>query len=299
MKIGFIGVGTMGGPMCLNIIRKTNHAVTVFDLNADKMKACTDLGATAAQGLADAIAGSEVILTSLPRPSDVEKVAFGLDGILKNAASGSVFIDLSTNEPALLEAIDAKLSAKGITTLDAPVSGGVEGAENGTVTIMVGGDRAAFDAQLPLLQSFGSPVLHMGELGTGTKTKLINNMMLFCNMAATAEGMMLGEMAGIDPAKLRQVILNSSGNSWGYELMSKRVLAGYEPFSFPLDLAYKDLHLALELADRLGSPVLLAAQTHNLMRLARGMGLGANDFSQMMRVYESALGREVRAATPA
>ena len=294
MKIGFIGVGNMGGPMCRNIIKKTNHTVTVFDLDPASVKACTDLGATAGKSVAEIAAGTEVIMTSLPMPKDVEAVALGAGGILENARPGTIYFDLSTNALTNVRAIAAKLKEKGITMLDAPVSGGVVGAEAGTIAIMVGGDKAVFDQHLPMLQSFGANVLHMGELGTGTIAKLVNNMMAFCNMAAAAEGMMLGSMAGIDPDKLRQVISNSSGNSSAYRLFSDRVTKGNFKASFALDLAYKDMHLALELADQLSSPTPLAAQTHNLMRLARGMGLGSSDTASMMRVYETALKREVR-----
>ncbi len=294
MKIGFIGVGNMGGPMCRNIIKKTNHSVTVFDLNPASVKTCTDLGATAGKSVAELAAGSEVIMTSLPMPKDVEAVALGAGGILENARPGTVYFDLSTNALTNVRAIAAKLKEKGITMLDAPVSGGTIGAEAGTIAIMVGGDKAVFDAHLPMLQSFGANVLHMGELGTGTIAKLVNNMMAFCNMAAAAEGMMLGSMAGIDPDKLRQVISNSSGNSSAYRLFSDRVLKGNFKASFALDLAYKDVHLALELSDQLGVPTPMGATTHNLMRLARGMGLGPSDTASMMRVYETALKREVR-----
>jgi len=294
MKIGFIGVGNMGGPMCRNIIKKTNHTVTVFDLNPDSVKTCTDLGATAGKSVAEVAAGSEVIMTSLPMPKDVEAVALGAGGILENAKPGTVYFDLSTNALTNVRAIAAKLKEKGITMLDAPVSGGTIGAEAGTIAIMVGGDKAVFDAHLPMLQSFGANVLHMGELGTGTIAKLVNNMMAFCNMAAAAEGMMLGAAAGIDPEKLRQVISNSSGNSSAYRLFSDRVLKGNFKASFALDLAYKDTHLALELSDQLGVPTPMGATTHNLMRLARGMGLGSSDTASMMRVYETALKREVR-----
>ncbi len=294
MKIGFIGVGNMGGPMCRNIIKKTNHTVAVFDLNPASVKACTDLGATAGKSVAEVAAGNEVIMTSLPMPKDVEAVTLGPGGILENAKPGTVYFDLSTNALTNVRAIAAKLKEKGIIMLDAPVSGGVVGAEAGTIAIMVGGDKAVFDANLPMLQSFGANVLHMGELGTGTIAKLVNNMMAFCNMAAAAEGMMLGAMAGIDPAKLQQVISNSSGNSNAYRMFSERVMNGNFKASFALDLAYKDMHLALELSDQLGAPTPLAAATHTLMRLARGMGLGPSDTASMMRVYETALKREVR-----
>ncbi len=295
MKVGFIGVGNMGGPMCRNIIRKSGEDVIVFDLKSASVQACTDAGAKSARSVAELASAADVIMTSLPMPRDVEAVALGPGGIAENARQGTAYFDLSTNSPATVRRIAAQLRTRGIVMLDAPVSGGVVGAEKATIAIMVGGDRAAFDAHLPLLKSFGSNVVHMGDLGTGTIAKLVNNMIAFSNMAAGAEGLMLGAMAGIDIAKLDAVIRNSSGNSTAYRLMAERVLKGEFRPAFALDLAYKDTHLALELADELGVPTPLAAQMHNLMRLARGMGLGPSDTSSMMRVYETALKREVRA----
>lgn len=295
MKVGFIGVGSMGGPMCRNIVRKSNQEIAVFDLNAAAMKACTDLGAKPTGSIAELAAGAEVIMTSLPMPKDVEAVALGPGGIAEHARPGTVYFDLSTNSPTVVRRLGEQLRTKGITMLDAPVSGGVAGAEAATIAIMVGGDKAAFDANLPLLKSFGANVIHMGPLGAGTIAKLVNNMVAFCNMAAGAEGLMLGAAAGVDLRKLDEVIRNSSGNSNAYRSMAERVMKGDFKASFALDLAYKDAHLALELADELGVPTPLAAQVHNLMRMARGLGLGSSDTSSMMRVYETTLKRDVRA----
>lgn len=294
MRIAFIGVGSMGGPMCRNIVKKTNHEVLVFDMNPAAVQACVAVGAKAAGSVADAVATADVVMTSLPMPKDVDAVVTGPGGIAVSARPGTVYFDLSTNSPAVVKRLAETLKAKGVEMLDAPVSGGVVGATNATIAIMVGGDKATFDAQLPLLQSFGANVLHMGDIGSGTVAKLVNNMIAFCNMAAGAEGLMLGAMAGIDPVKLHQVISNSSGNSNAYRMMAERTLKGtFEP-SFAMDLAYKDMHLALELADEINAPTPLGAQTHNLLRLARGMGLGRSDTSAMIRVYETAMKREIR-----
>jgi 3-hydroxyisobutyrate dehydrogenase-like beta-hydroxyacid dehydrogenase len=179
--------------------------------------------------------------------------------------------------------------------LDAPVSGGTTGAEAATIAIMVGGDKKVFDDALPVLQSFSANVIHMGDLGSGTVAKLVNNMLSFCNLAALAEGMMLGTAYGLDPDKLIHVISTSSGNSNAVRNLSLRALAGkYAPPSFALDLAYKDLHLALELGDELGVPLPQGASTHNLQRMARGMGFGPDDSSSVLRVYETILGRKVK-----
>ena len=206
MKVGFIGVGNMGGPMCRNIVKRSNHQVTVFDLNAAAVKTCTDLGATAAKSIAEVTKGADVVMTSLPMPKDVEAVTLGDGGILANIGKGQTYIDLSTNAPSMVKKIGAAMAAKGIAMLDAPVSGGTVGAEAATIAIMVGGDKKVFDDALPVLQSFSANVIHMGELGTGTVAKLVNNMLAFCNAAAAAEGLMLGVTAGLDPQKLIQVV---------------------------------------------------------------------------------------------
>ncbi len=294
MKVGFIGVGNMGGPMCRNIVKRSNHQVTVFDLNAAAVKSCTDLGATAAKSVADVTRGADVVMTSLPMPKDVEAVTLGDNGILATIGKGQTYIDLSTNAPSMVKRIGAAMAAKGIAMLDAPVSGGTTGAEAATIAIMVGGDRKVFDDALPVLQSFSANVIHMGELGTGTVAKLVNNMLAFCNAAAAAEGLMLGVTAGLDPKKLIQVIANSSGNSNALKNISERALSGEFSPSFALNLAYKDLHLALELGDELGVPLPQGASTHNLQRMARGMGLGPKDSSAILRVYETTLGRTIK-----
>jgi 3-hydroxyisobutyrate dehydrogenase-like beta-hydroxyacid dehydrogenase len=286
MKIGFIGVGNMGGPMCRNIIRNTNHEVIVFDLSPDAVKACTDLGASAGLSVADIAARCDVVITSLPVPKVVEDVTLGAGGIAASAKPGTVFIDLSTNSPA---------TAKGIAMLEAPVSGGTARAADGTIVIMVGGEGETVEQQLPLLKSFSGEVVHVGAIGMGSVAKLINNMLAFCNAAAAAEALMMGKRAGIDLHQLDAVIRNASGMSSGYVNMAKKAFAGDFAPTLALDLAHKDLRLALELADELGVPGMIAPQVMSLMRMARGMGLGPSDASSVIRVYETALGEEVRA----
>jgi len=217
-----------------------------------------------------------------------------LGGIAENAKPGAIYIDLSTNSPSVIKKIAQQLSEKKITTLDAPVSGGIIGAEKGTIAIMVGGDKSTYQKCLPLFESFGQNISHLGELGCGCIAKIVNNMIAFCNMAAGAEGLMLGAAAGIEPAALNEVIRNSSGNSMGYRATAYTTLKGDWSPSFTMDLAYKDMHLALELADELSVPLSISPQVHNLMRMARGMGYGGDDATAMMRVYEETMNRQVR-----
>src|SRR5579863_2523627 len=291
MKVGFIGVGNMGGPMCRNIVRNTNHNVVVFDLNPAAITACTELGATAGSSVAQVAADCDVVFTSLPMPRNVEEVAAQ---ITASAKSGTVYIDLSTNSPATARRVNEQMRAKGIQMLEAPVSGGTARATDGTIVIMVGGDPAVFDSQLPLLKSFSGQVVHVGEIGMGSAAKLINNMLAFCNAAAAAEALMLGKRVGINLHKLDAVIRNASGMSSAYGGMATKAFKGEFQATFALDLAHKDLRLALEMADELGVPGMIAPQVMNLMRMARGMGLGGDDSASVIRVYEEALGREVR-----
>ena len=294
MKVGFIGVGNMGGPMCRNIIRNTNHEVVVFDLSPEAVKACTDLGAASAASIADLAAGCDVVMTSLPLPRIVKEVALGSGGIAETARAGTVFIDLSTNDPATARRVDAGMRQKGIAMLEAPVSGGTARATDGTIVIMVGGEDDVFEKNLPLLRSFSAEVIHLGGIGYGSTAKLINNMLAFCNSAAAAEALMIGKRSGIDLRKLDAVIRNASGMSAGYANLAGKTLAGDFKATFALDLAHKDLRLALEMADQLGVPGLIAPQVMTLMRMARGMGLGGADSTAMVRVYETALGEDIR-----
>lgn len=294
MKIGFIGVGNMGGPMCRNIIKNTNHEVTVFDLDPVAMKRCTDLGASVGTSVAALASQADVVLTSLPMPQHVHAVALEAGGIAEHANPGTVYIDLSTNAPSMARRVHDGLAAKGIPMLEAPVSGGVTGAEAATIVIMVGGDAAVFEAQRPLLGAFSKEVVHVGPVGMASVAKLINNQLAFSNMAAAAEALMIGAMSGIDLGKLNQVIENASGFSWAYRSLAAKAFSGdYKP-GFALDLAHKDLRLALELADELGVPGMIGPQVMNLMRIARAKGMGEQDMGAMMRVYETLLDRTLK-----
>jgi 3-hydroxyisobutyrate dehydrogenase-like beta-hydroxyacid dehydrogenase len=294
VKVGFIGIGNMGGPMCRNIIKNTNHEVIVFDLDPEAIKRCTDLGASSATSVAEMAKTCDVVITSLPIPRIVEDVALGPNGITENAKPGTVYIDLSTNAPATARRLAEGARARGLDMLEAPVSGGVARATDGTIVIMVGGEAKTFEQQLPLLKSFSGEVIHVGDVGFGSVAKLINNMLAFCNSAAAAEALMMGKRAGIDMKKLDAVIRNASGDSTGYRNMATKAMAGNFNATFALDLAHKDLRLAMELADDVGVPGLIAPQVLNLMRMARGMGLGGMDSTAIMRVYETTLGTEVR-----
>jgi 3-hydroxyisobutyrate dehydrogenase-like beta-hydroxyacid dehydrogenase len=294
MKVGFIGVGSMGGPMSRNIVKNSNHEVVVFDLNAAAVDACVAAGATRATNIAEIAASCEVIMLSLPTPKHVEDVVAGPDGLIAHGRAGTTVIDLSTNAPEVIKHLGEALAAKGIALVEAPVTGGVVKALDGTLTIMVGSDETVIDKQRPLLSSISALVVHMGPHGSASVTKLVNNMMGLCSAAIAAEGLMIGKMAGVDLTKLVEVISNGSGNSNGFRNMANRALKGNFDASFALDLAYKDLGLAVDLEKQYGVPGMVAPQVLNLMRMARGLGLGQGDSTSVIKVYEKVLGKEVR-----
>ncbi|WP_187830128.1 NAD(P)-dependent oxidoreductase [Siccirubricoccus phaeus] len=294
MKIGYIGLGNMGGPMCRNLIKGVNHQVVVHDLNPEAVAACVAVGGTKAESLAQLAAECDVIFTSLPMPKHVEAVVLGEGGIAQHARPGTTYIDLSTNSPAVVKRLSAELAKKGIAMLDSPVTGGVPRATAGTIVVMAGGEESVFEANRGLLAAFSSVVVHVGPIGTASVAKLLNNMLAFCNAAAAMEAMTMGAMAGIDLRKLFEIITNGSGDSAAIRGLEHRALAGKFEASFHLDLAYKDLSLAVELATEHGVPGMIAPQVLNLMRMARGLGLGGEDSSTSLKVYERVMGREVR-----
>ena len=296
MKVGFIGLGHMGGPMCRNII-KGGHEVRVHDLSDAAVQTCLAVGGIAAGSVAGAVSGSEVVMTSLPMPKDVEAVALGPDGILENAVAGTIYVDLSTNSPAMMKKIADKMAEEDVIALDGPVSGGVVGAEKATIAIMVGGNKKAFDSCMPIFESFGKTIVHTGELGSGCVAKIVNNMIAFTNMVAAAEGLMMGVAAGMDAAVLNEIVRNSSGNSMSYRGVAKSALERDFAPGFTVDLAYKDLRLALELADELDMPLLLGPQVHNVMRMARGKDGGGENVTAVLKVYETIMKQQVGPAS--
>lgn len=294
MKIAFIGIGNMGGPMCRNILRNSDHDVMVFDLSDAAVARCTELGATAGASPRAVAADADVVMTSLPHPRDVEQVVLGANGIAESIKPGAVYCDLSTNSPLMVRRLSAALAQQGVSMLDAPVSGGVVAADKATLAVMVGGDRATFDRLDPVFQCIGNNVVYCGGTGTGCVAKIANNLIAFCNMAASAEGLMLGVAAGIDLEVLNQVIRNSSGNSMTFRAVVKNAKSGDWTPSFSIGLAYKDMHLALELADELGMPLMLSPTVHNLMRMAKGLGYEQNDATAILRVYEDTMKMQLK-----
>lgn len=255
-KIGFIGVGNMGGPMARNLI-KAGHFVTAFDLSADLLSALEKDGATIASSAADAVKEADIVVTMLPAGKHVHGVYFG--DVFNNAPSGVLMIDCSTIDVATSRTVHSEAESKGYKMIDAPVSGGVSGAEAGTLTFMVGGTSDAFDQAEPLLEIMGKNIVYCGGAGNGQAAKICNNMMLGIQMASVSEAFLLAEKLGLDADKLFNVSSTASGQCWS--LTTYCPVPGLVPTSpanndytpgFAAPLMHKDMGLAIEAADQLG-----------------------------------------------
>jgi 3-hydroxyisobutyrate dehydrogenase len=293
MKVGFVGVGMMGGPMCRNVL-KGGHEVVVYDLNPDAMARVAGAKTTAATSPKAVAEQAAVVFTSLPMPADVEAVVLGENGIAAGAKKGHTLVDLSTNAPAMVKRIAETLAARGIAFLDAPVSGGVDGAEAATLAIMCGGKPADFERVKPVLDCIGKNVFLVGEIGAGSIAKLCNNMISFCNLAVASEALMLATRAGLNPALMADVIKASSGDSASLKRIVRKGLRGDWQQEFALNLAHKDLTLALDLGRQTETPLAFGSYTYTILQQGRAKGWGKDDVGAVLRVLESALGTEVR-----
>jgi 3-hydroxyisobutyrate dehydrogenase-like beta-hydroxyacid dehydrogenase len=288
--VGFIGLGRMGGKMCRCIVTKSPHEVLVHDLSAGAKRAITELGGVAADGIGELAARADVILTSLPGPVEVRTVVLGPGGIAERARPGTVYFDLTTNSPAVTRELAGELDRRGIAMLDAPISGGQQQAAEGTLTIMVGGDRQHFDRHRALLECLASHLVYAGPIGSGQVVKIVNNMLCFTYVAAATEALTLAAAAGLELSTVDDVIRDASGDSRMYRVLAERVLSGdYERLVCTLDIAYKDIHLFLELSDQLAVPSPVTDAVHHQMRLAKGAGYGQLDHTVVARAYEVAL----------
>jgi 3-hydroxyisobutyrate dehydrogenase len=248
--IAFIGLGNMGLPMVANLV-KAGHHVHAADVRREAVEAAVGHGAHAAGSAAEATRRAEVVVTMVPNSPEVEVAYLGPGGVLEGARSGQIAIDMSTIDPATTRKVGARLEVQGVRMLDAPVSGGVPGAVAGTLTIMVGGEAAAFAEARSILGAMGKNIVHVGPLGSGEVAKICNNLLAGVNMIAAAEAFTIGIRAGVDPKVLHDVIRTSSGNCWALEhncpvpgLVPKSASNRDFAAGFMTDLMAKDLSLA-------------------------------------------------------
>lgn len=292
MRVGFVGLGTMGRPMALNLVR-AGHELSVFDLAPAGVEALAAAGAAPAGSAREAASGREVVVTMLPASRHVEAAMLGDGGLVAGLAPGTIVVDMSTIDPGTTRRVAAAVEARGCTMLDAPVSGSSTGAEQGTLTIMVGGPAEALERCRPLLEAMGSNVIHCGGTGMGEAVKLCNNLVAGATVAAVAEAFALGLRLGCDPRVLFDVMSKSSGSCWA--LQTRPPVAGlvaaapverdFAP-GFMVDLMHKDLGLVMAAASELRLPLAVAAVAQQLYALASQEGLGQRDFSAVFKVVE-------------
>ena len=294
-KVGFIGLGAMGFGMACNIV-KSGFPTTVYDIDEKKVGAVADRGAMASESIASLACNSDVVITILPGEGAVEKVYLGQGGLVEAVKNGSILIDMGTTSTGLLDKISKQVENKGIKLLGAPVSGGAIGAEEATLTIMVGGDRDAFDKCQGILQTMGKKVVYAGPLGSATVVKLVNNLLLFVKCAAIAEGFVLGVKAGVSTDVLYDLITSSSGTDWALEtIFSRYAFRGkFTPPSFALAGVLKDLGLARKMAKELDVSTVLADLSYELFEKAVDAGKGEMDFSAILSLLEEQAGVKVR-----
>jgi 3-hydroxyisobutyrate dehydrogenase len=294
MKIGFIGLGNMGGPMAANLV-KAGHEVTGFDLAAPAVTTFTMAGGKPATNISAAVAEAEIVITMLPAGPQVWTVYGGASGILSLAKRGALLIDSSTIDVETARRVIKEAAARGFDMLDAPVSGGVGGAAGGTLTFMVGGSEEGFARALPVLQGMGKTIVHAGPAGNGQAAKICNNMMLAISMIGVCEGFALADRLGLDRQRLFDISSKSSGQCWS--MTSYCPVPGPVPASpanrdyqagFTADMMLKDLKLAQQAAQASGAATPLGAEAGALYQMLCNTGLGAKDFSAIFRLITGA-----------
>jgi 3-hydroxyisobutyrate dehydrogenase len=291
--IGFIGIGNMGLPMVANLL-KAGYRVEAFDVRPEAVAAAVQRGAAAARSAAETAARAQVVVTMLPNSPEVEAAYLASRGVLEGAHPGLVCIDMSTIDPATTRRVGERLAAEGVRMLDAPVSGAVPRAVEGSLTIMVGGEAGLVESMRPILAAMGRNVIHVGPLGAGEVAKICNNLIAGVSMIAVAEAFTLGIRAGVDPRVLHDVISKSSGDCWALE--HNCPVPGLVPTAaanrdfdagFMTDLMAKDLSLARAAARDLGVSCFTGTLAHELYSLASRHGLGRKDFSSVIQLLQA------------
>ena len=292
MDIGFIGLGNMGGPMAINLI-KAGFSVSVFDLMPTSVERLTAAGAQAAATAADAVQNVDVVISMLPASKHVESLYLGEAGLLSKIAPGTLIIDSSTIAPESTRKVADAANARGLSMIDAPVSGGVAGAQGGTLTFIVGGSDTALAQARPLLEAMGKNIFHAGDAGAGQVAKICNNMLLSVLMSGTAEALQLGVNNGLDPSVLSDIMRKSSGGNWALEVYNPYpgvmetapASRDYEG-GFLVDLMIKDLGLAMASALDTGTATPMGSLARSLYVAHGDNGFGQVDFSSIQKLFQ-------------
>ncbi len=290
-RIGFVGLGTMGAAMAANL-RRAGFEVTVWNRTPGRAAELLELGAREAPTPAAVAAESDVVVCCVSDTPDVEAVLFGDDGVASGIARGSLVIDCSTISPSATAGFATRLAEAGVAFVDAPVSGGSEGAKHATLTIMVGGEPDAFERARPVLEAMGKTVTRFGPAGSGQAVKAVNQVILAGAYLGVAEGIVLALKAGLDPAAVAAALDGGAARSWVLENRSGRMIDNAYPLGFRTSLHLKDLVIALEMARGLGATLPVAAMAAQLEAGLVAQGHGDEDMSNLARAIRSLSGLE-------
>ena len=284
-KIGFVGLGIMGKPMSINLL-KAGYNVFVHDLDLDAVNKIVKEGAMAVNSPREATQNSDVVITMLPDSPEVEEVVFGANGIIESLRDGMLFIDMSTIAPQTSKKVYDSLQKKGTEALDAPVSGGEVGAQSGTLSIMVGGSNIAFERALPILQTMGKNIVHIGEAGAGQVAKTCNQIIVGMTIQAVAEAMTLAKKSNVDLEKVREALLGGFAQSRILDLHGQRIIdRNFQP-GFKIKLHRKDMNIALQTGKDLSVPLPGCAQVATQMDAVIAQGDGELDHSALALFLE-------------
>jgi 3-hydroxyisobutyrate dehydrogenase len=295
-RIAFVGVGTMGRGMVKNLL-KAGFEVIIFARNPEKVSEILEAGAVLADSSRAAMEQADLGITMVPNTPEVEEVILGTDGLLEGAKPGSVIVDMSTINPETSRRVSAKCREKNVDFMDAPVSGGSMGAENGTLAIMAGGEAETYERILPVFKAMGreDAIFHIGPVGSGETVKILNNMLAAVSAAMSAEALVMGLKAGVNPEIITVVIGKSSGQNMQLtQVFPRQVFTGAFKPGFFTELMHKDLGLSIELGEATGVAATLAQEARKLYTAALEAGFGRDDYTSVIRPLELASGVVVR-----
>jgi 3-hydroxyisobutyrate dehydrogenase len=290
--IGFIGLGIMGRGMAQNLLR-AGFTVNIWNRTGSGMDPFVEAGAVGCESPADVAAKSDIIITCVSDTPDVEAVIMGEAGVIHGVRAGSLVIDMSTISPHTTRTIAAALGEKGAHMLDAPISGGSEGAANGTLSIMIGGEADQFARAMPALQAMGKTITHVGESGAGQTVKLVNQILVVVTMLGVSEALLFAQAGGLDLEKTLQAVKAGAAGSWMLSNRGPQVVERDWRPGFTIDLQQKDLRLVLEAADQMGVPMLGTGTVFQLYRTLQQQGLGGDGNHALAKALEHLAGMEI------
>ncbi len=290
--VGFIGMGMMGGGMAANLL-KADFPMVAYDIDPAKNERFAGLGAVIANGSAGVAQGASTVFCIVETTKQVEEVVLGDGGIVEGAQAGDIFVCSATVDPIMVKELHDTLAERGITLLDAPVSGGVPRAVSGDLSIICGGDADAVEKCRPMFEAMSAKIFHMGEVGQGLAMKLCNNMITQVTKVVIAEAMALGAKAGLDPQQMFDVISVSTGKSYRFQTGVPRYLSGDFSAGGTIDISYKDQELETSFAKALGVPMFMAAASQQVYQMGRAAGLGKQDGSSLITLYEDMIGMKL------